>query len=448
VIVTGSLPVDSHKCFVTVTPARALDSIQGVATLLPGRLSDILEKVPGPSLFNGAGIRLDQFIVVLDLDPPGVDIIAAGIGVGDRWDLLGNDKLVIGDIELTLLVASPFSAPQPYGAVTGTITFGGVPFQVETDTDGIVIARLTPGHVLDVSSLIAAFAKSIPADLPQITEAEVRVGPGKQYVIDTVIGGPWHVPAGPKGVAVGPVLLHLENTDPSGSNSPTGRIEGWADLFDVNLHLCDQLGKALELSATLPELEICKLLEEVAPSLPALPGAISSLVLADAGIAFASDANGYSVDVTADFKSAKTDFGAVELIVQKVNDQWEAALGFQLPDHWRLSTLTDTLRSFDGMSLTNTGFIASSFNGEPGFRRVHVPLESGQVTHGIRVASTLSLTTGQIAGVSMNWVGRQVLRGCDHAALSANLDADLQAFDIEASVDGDVPLGGLPVTFQ
>ncbi|MCI0433671.1 MAG: hypothetical protein L0271_08475 [Gemmatimonadetes bacterium] len=446
--VSGSLPVDSDKLFVTISPAKPLGSIQDVAALMPGPLQSILEKVPGPKLFEGSGLGLDHVIVILDLGTPAVDVIAAGIGGAQNWDLLGDRTLVISGVELTLLVSSPFSAPQPYAALTGTITFGGVPFEVTTTTEKTVVAQLVPGHQLDIGAFASTFLPAIPADLPAITMLEMRVGPGTTYTMAVGIAGPWHIPAGPAGLAIGPVFVHVKHEDSSAS-PPAGYIEGWAELFGVTLHLSDDLGGPLELGATLPPLAIGKVLAHFAPSFIPVPDAIAKLELRNAGIDFLKDGSAYRVDLATAVSTGHTDFGTVELVVQDIAGKWEAALGFQLPDDWQLSALSDALHAFDGMRLSGTGFVLSTFSGDPGFRRIHVPLEAGRVRPGIRLASTLSLAEGEVAGVSMAWVSRKLLGGrVDHATLAADLDAQLTAFDVAASIDGVFPLGNLPVMFR
>ncbi len=447
--VTGSLPLDSSKLFLTVSPARRIGGIGDVGSLLPGRLDAILERVPGPRLFDTTGLGLDHVILVLDLDPPGVDLIAAGIGGAKDWDLLADRRLVVSGVELTLLVADPFGHAQPYGALTGTLTFAGAPFRVTTATDKTVIAQLEGGHVVDLSTFASTFMPSIPADLPAITTLEMHVGPGTAYAMTAGISGPWRIPAGHADLAVGPVLLHIEKTDRAADAKPTGRIEGWAGLFGVTLHLSDDLAGPVELNAKLPPLAIGDVLAEFVPSFIPIPDVIRSLSLDDADIDLVRDGSTYRVDLATDVRTAAVEFGTVELLVQKIGGAWEAALGFQLPDDWRLSALSQALEGLDDLRFSGTGFVLSSFDGQPGFRHIDIPLPDGKVLRGIRLASTLSLTQGGMAGVRLDWVNRTIFDGhVDHATIAAELAADLTAVDISAAIDGEFELITGFVTFR
>ena len=472
-----------------LVPGRvALDDVAVTISVTPGGDSTTFD-VTGTATLAGTGISLtvahddaETYAVSLATEGDqriGAATIAAFVGDDLQSHLpsqlsglteagLADAKVVITtggveSVELTLSTGSPIALPDPVGVtveevsvhvavehvkdpatrtvavrVEGTATFAGAGIVVRIERDPAeqgaaawtLHAGLADGATLTGSAVAAAYGQTIPSEVPELalsTCALDAVLDGSRVTFTAASPTDWTIPVGPDGLGVGQLAVAFSrHTADAEGRTVTGSISGVVHLGGVDVPVTYAVPGGLILHATIPSVAPFALLQDVVGATTlgalALPPELVALSLTD--IVLSIDVEQAEVS----FAASGPGFKRVQAVARKATT-WGFALGIELDDTYRFSSLSPSLASLDTVHLPDALIVISSFDDTTFTFEELQPVAGKGVSKGLLVDGRLDLSG----------LGADKFLGEAHLDVKAKVGSSLADLRLEAGI-GDVTI--------
>lgn len=404
-----------------------IDQLAGVVgaedptRVLPAQLADI------------AGLSIEA--LELTMNRGGVESLHASVATTRSLDL--PDPFAISIRRLTLDIAVEHAGDAATRAISvslgGDARFAGADIMMAIDrTDGQwhLIGHLRPGSTLSASAIARTYGAGLPAQLPELalTEFALTVALGTGEVSVTAASSTeWTVPIGPSGIGVGNLAVTFARHAPDANGRTfTGSVAGEVHLGGAMIPVSFGIPGGLQLSATAPRFAPFDLLQDlcgetVVGSL-ALPSELLGLTLTQLELI---------IDVERSevvFAATGPGFKRVQAVVRKATS-WGFAVGIELDDDYRFSSLSPTLGGLDRVHLPDALIVIASFD-DAAFRFDELQPTAGTgVTRGLLVDGRLDLSG----------LGADKFLGRGHLDVMAHVGTKLSDLSLAAEI-GDVDI--------
>ncbi len=420
-----------------VTVATAGDRRLGAATIASFVGDDLSSHLPGQlSGLTDAGLAEAKVVLTAD----GVD-----------------------DVELTLSTATPVALPDPIGVtvdgvsvhvavshptvaatrsvaveVEGSATFAGAAFAVKIARDPAAAgaaawslhAGLAEGSALSAAAVATAYGQVIPDGVPDLALSACALDAvldGSSVTFTATSPTDWTVPVGPDGIGVGQLSVtfgrHAADAD---GHTVTGSISGVVHLGGVDVPVTYAVPGGLVLHASVPQVAPFALLQDVVGAATVgaltLPPELLALTFTDVVL---------SIDVAAaelSLAASGPGFKRVQTVVRKATT-WGFAVGIELDDSYKFSSLSPALAGLDTVHLPDALIVISSFDDTAFTFEELQPVAGKGVSKGLLVDGRLDLSG----------LGADKFLGEAHLDVKAEIGASLADLRLEAAL-GDVTI--------
>ncbi|TWP37119.1 hypothetical protein [Leekyejoonella antrihumi] len=317
--------------------------------------------------------------------------------------------------------------------ITGTATFAGAGVTLAISRDPAAMgaaawslhAGLAAGATLSASAVATAYGLSVPSSLPDLALSGCALDAaldGSAVSFTATSPTQWRVPVGPDGISVGQLAVAFDRTK-AGS---TGSVSGTVQLAGVNVPVTYAVPGGLTLHATIDTAAPFALIEDVvgAASVGALtlPPELVALTLTDVVLAIDVDKAELS------FAATGPGFKRVQAVVRK-GTSWGFALGIELDDDYRFSSLSPALTGLDTVHLPDALIVISSFD-DTTFTFDELQPEAGTgVSEGVVLDGRLDLSG----------LGADKFLGEAHLDVKAQIGPSLADLELDAGV-GDITI--------
>ena len=381
---------------------------------------------------------------------------------------LADAKVVITtggveSVELTLSTGSPIALPDPVGVtveevsvhvavehvkdpatrtvavqVEGTATFAGAGIVVRIERDPAeqgaaawtLHAGLADGATLTGSAVAAAYGQTIPSEVPELALSACTLDAvldGSSVTFTAASPTDWTIPVGPDGLGVGHLSVSFARhaADAEG-RTVTGSISGVVHLGGVDVPVTYAVPGGLTLHATIPSVAPFALLQDVVGATTlgalALPPELVALSLTDIELSIDVD------QAEVSFAASGPGFKRVQAVARK-STTWGFALGIELDDTYRFSSLSPSLASLDTVHLPDALIVISSFDDTTFTFEELQPVAGKGVSRGLLVDGRLDLSG----------LGADKFLGEAHLDVKAKVGSSLADLRLEAGI-GDVTI--------
>ncbi len=408
----------------------AVPGLAELSTLVGG--ADLVDTLPA-GLSGLPGFVLSGTEMVLNAS--GVQSARLTVRGGSSWALPEPIGLSIDELGLTIAVEHPSDPSTRTVQVTieGAATFAGAAIAVtlrREDGEWTLTGGLQPGSSLTASAVAAFYGTGLPAHLPELALSEFTVtaelSTGK-IAVSASSATAWTVPVGPDGVGVGALSVgfsrHAADAD---GRTFTGSISGEVHLGGIVVPVSFAVPGSLLLTATVPTFAPFSLLQDlcgtaVVGSL-ALPPELLALTLTD-------------MELTIDVERSEVSFGAtgpgfkrVQAVVRKATS-WGFAVGIELDENYKFSSLSPALGGLDGVHLPDALIVISTFDDTAFSFDALQPVAGTGVEHGLLVDGRLDLSG----------LGADKFLGESHLDVKAHVGTKLSELSLAAAV-GDIAI--------
>lgn len=425
----------SQVTLAALSAAAVADGSADPLGALPGALAAVLSEV-----------AISRVSVGVDLDAHRLTDIALTVAAGSPWQLV-PDHLELDGLEVTLTVTR--AATSTTIEVSGRATFAGAAVVLNIAHDSAaqggaawtVHAGLAPDATLSASAVAAAYGVGLPANLPELALSGCALDAvldGSAVTFTATSPTEWTLPVGPDGLGVGQIGVSFavaaaasEGADGGGSESAssrtvTGSVTGVVHLGGVDVPVSFTVPGGLTLHATIPEVAPFALLQDVCGAVAvgslSLPPELLALTLTDLEL---------SIDVEhgqVSFAASGPGFHRVQAVARKATT-WGFAVGIELDDNYRFSSLSPALGGLDAVHLPDALIVISSF-ADAAFRFDELqPIAGTGVSRGLLVDGRLDLSG----------LGADRFLGESHLDVKAEVGTSLADLRLEAGV-GDVTI--------
>ncbi|HEY7815843.1 MAG TPA: hypothetical protein VIC62_21540, partial [Nakamurella sp.] len=365
----------------------------------------------------------------------GVDSLHATVTTTRSIDLPDPFALSIQRLSIDIAVAHAGDAAARSVAVTvgGEARFAGADITMtiaRTDGQWQLTGSLRAGSTLTASAITRTYGAGLPANLPELalTELTLAVGFGTGEV--TVTAGStteWTLPVGPDGIGVGGLAVSFSRHAPDADGRTfTGSISGEVHLGGAVLRVGFDVPGGLRLSATAPRFAPFALLQDLCGATVVgslgLPAELLALALTDLELTIDVDRS------EASFAATGPGFKRVQAVVRKATS-WGFAVGIELDDTYRFSSLSPALGGLDRVHLPDALIVISSFD-DTAFRFDELQPRAGTgITRGLLVDGRLDLSG----------LGADKFLGESHLDVTAHIGSTLGSLSLAAGI-GDVDI--------
>ena len=235
------------------------------------------------------------------------------------------------------------------------------------------------------------------------------------------------MPIGPDGIGIGALAVEFSRhaADAAG-RTLTGKISGEVHLGGVVLPVSYSVPGGLTLTASLPTFAPFALLQDLcgasAVGSLALPPELLELTLTDLELAI--DVERAEVS----FAATGPGFKRVQAIVRK-GTSWGFAVGIELDDNYRFSSLSPALGGLDTVHLPDALIVISTFDDTAFTFDQLQPVAGTGVSHGLLVDGRLDLSG----------LGADKFLGKSHLDVKAHVGTKLSELSLAAGI-GDVTI--------
>ncbi len=412
----------SQVTLATISQAALTTGSVDPLTVLPPALAQTL----APVAITSVGVSLDlaaHRLVGFDLQ----------VGAVASWSLMAG-SVQLDDPSFRLAFAATATGPSVQASAAAT--FAGAEFVITLGRDPVsagaaawsLHAGLADGATLSVAAVATAFGLALPAGVPELalsgcTLDAVLDGSAVTFAATSPTG--WTLPFGPSGLGLGQLALTFTRQHtPDGAGSSTGSIAGVVHLAGVDVPVTYAVPGGLTLHAGVASVAPFALIQDVvgAASVGALtlPPELLTLALSDVVLALDVEAGELS------FAAGGPGFKRVQAVVRKATD-WGFAVGIELDDSYRFSTLSPALAGLDAVRLPHALIVISSFDDTSFTFEELQPVAGTGVSKGV-------LLDGQL---DLSGLGADTFLGRAHLDVKARIGASLADLELDAGV-GDV----------
>jgi len=408
----------------------AVPGIGEIAGLVGG--ADLTSALPS-GLSDVPGFVLSDVAVLLTA--ASVESAHVTVAGGAAWTLPDPIGLTIDELALSIAVEHPADAATRTVQVSidGAATFAEASISVsleEKDGEWTLTGGLQPGSSLTASAIARAYGTGLPAHLPELALSRFTVtadlGTG-DLTVTAASSTEWTVPVGPDGIGVGnlAVMFGRHAADDQG-HTFTGSISGEVHLGGLVVPVSYPVPGGLKLTATAASFAPFAVLQNlcgatVVGSL-ALPPELLALALTD-------------LELTIDVERSEVSFAAtgpgfkrVQAIVRKATS-WGFAVGIELDDSYRFSSLSPALGGLDSVHLPDALIVISTFDDAAFSFDELQPVAGTGVEHGLLIDGRLDLSG----------LGADKFLGESHLDVKAHVGTKLSELSLAAGI-GDVTI--------
>ncbi|WP_347354840.1 hypothetical protein [Intrasporangium sp.] len=387
---------------------------------LPAQLSDL------------AAVGLSDAAVVLTAD--GLDSVEASLATGSPIPLPDPLDVTLQDITVHVTVEHPTDPATRTVAldIAGTATFAGVAVVVRIERDPAggawsLHAGLASGASLTASAVATAYGLTVAADLPELTLTDLILDArldGSTVTLEAASPTEWTVPVGPDGIGVGQLRVSFEHHSGAEGKGTTGSVSGVIHLAGIEIPVRYAVPGGLSLHASIAKLAPFALIQDVVGSTPltalTLPPELTALTLTD--VVLTVDAEHSELSLAA----SGPGFRRVQGIVRK-GTTWGFAVGIELDDDYRFSSLSPALGGLDAVHLPDALIVIASFD-DAEFTFDELQPDAGKgVSKGAVIDGRLDLSG----------LGADKFLGEAHLDVKAQIGPSLADLQLEAGV-GDI----------
>ncbi|MBB2893766.1 hypothetical protein [Flexivirga oryzae] len=434
---TGTLTVGSASVTVEVTPPADGSPAQvrvDLSTLTVGALiaaagsSDPLSSLP--SALTGAISSAAVTSVSISVDLAGHRLVGCELTVSavPSWAPGGVE---LDDFAVT--VALTRSSDGTAIDVTGTAVFAGAGVAVSITRDPAVTgagawslhAGLADGATLDVSAAAAAYGLTVASALPDLVLTGCALDgtlDGSAVSFTASSSTDWTIPVGPDGISVGELAVEFSRNT-AGS---TGSVSGTVRLAGVDVPIAYAVPGGLTVHATIGKVAPFALIQDVVGAASvgalALPPELVALALTDVMLAIDVDKAELS------FAATGPGFKRVQAVVRK-GTSWGFAVGIELDDDYRFSSLSPALSGLDTVHLPDALIVISSFDDTAFTFDELQPVAGTGVSEGVLLDGRLDLSG----------LGADKFLGEAHLDVKAEIGPSLADLELDAGV-GDITI--------
>ncbi|MDN5796623.1 MAG: hypothetical protein L0H79_12820 [Intrasporangium sp.] len=327
-----------------------------------------------PSQLSGLGdAGLADAAVVLSAD--GLDSIAVTLSTGSPIPLPDPLAVTVQDISVHVAVQHPTdpAARTVDVSIGGTATFAGAAVVVKIERDPAATgaaawslhAGLAPGASLTVPAVATAYGLSVPNDLPELALTDCALDAtldGSTVTFSAASPTEWTVPVGPDGIGIGQIHVTFDRRPghrAGAGSTTTGSVTGVIHLAGIVIPVTYAVPGGLSLHASIATVAPFALIQDVvgAATLAALtlPPELTALTMTD--VVLAIDAEHAELS----FAATGPGFKRVQAVVRK-STTWGFAVGIELDDDYRFSSLSPALAGLDTVHLPDALIIIASFD--------------------------------------------------------------------------------------
>ncbi len=417
-----------------------------------------------------------------DIAVPGLAELSGLVGAGDLADSLpaGLSRLpglVLSDTEmmlgaagvqsarLTVRTRSAWQLPDPIGlsvdgpaltiavehpaddgtrtvdmSITGAATFAGAAITVSgerKDARWTLAGALLPGSSLTAASVARTCGVSLPAHLPELVlsgftvTADLATG---ELSVSASSDSSWTVPVGPDGIGVGALSVDFARhaADAQGRTA-TGAVSGEVHLGGMVVPVMFAVPGGLLLTATAPTFTPFSMLQDLCGA-----AALGSLSLPPELLAITLTDLALTIDVErseVSFAATGPGFKRVQAVVRKATS-WGFAVGIELDDGYKFSSLSPALGGLDGVHLPDALIVISTFDDSAFTFDELQPVAGTGVEHGLMVDGRLDLSG----------LGADNFLGQSHLDVKAHVGTTLSELSLAAGVGDIVITDGVVLT--
>jgi hypothetical protein len=403
----------------------AVPSLTEVAALVGA--GDVIASVP-PALSGLPGFVLSGTELVLGSG--GVQSARLTVRSGSAWLLPDPIGLSVDALALTVAVEQPADPGTRTVdvSIAGDATFGGAAITVwieQKDAHWTLTGGLQPGASLTASAVARSYGVSLPTHLPELVlsgfSVTARLDTGEVSVTassDTA----WTVPLGPDGVGVGALSVRFARhaADAQG-RTVTGSVSGEVHLGGIVLPVSVAVPGNLLLTATAPSFAPFSVLQDLCGA-----AAVGSLALPPELLAIALTDLVLTIDVErseVSFAATGPGFKRVQAVVRK-GTSWGFAVGIELDENDKFSSLSPALGGLDGVHLPDALIVISTFDDSAFTFDELQPVAGTGVEHGLLVDGRLDLSG----------LGADKFLGESHLDVAAHVGTTLSDLSLAAGV--------------
>ncbi|MFC6704581.1 hypothetical protein [Flexivirga alba] len=317
--------------------------------------------------------------------------------------------------------------------ITGTASFAGAGMVVNVKRDPSATgaaawslhAGLTDGATLNASAVAAAYGLTVASSLPDLILSGCALDAtldGSAVSFTATSPSQWTVPVGPDGISVGKVAVAFSRT----TTGSTGSVSGTVHLGGVDIPIAYAVPGGLTLHATVDSVAPFALIQDVVGAAGvgalSLPPELVSLALTDVVLAIDVDKAELS------FAASGPGFKRVQAVVRK-GTGWGFAVGIELDDDYRFSSLSPALTGLDTVHLPDALIVISSFDDTAFTFDELQPVAGKGVSEGVLLDGRLDLSG----------LGADKFLGEAHLDVKAEIGPSLADLELDAGV-GDITI--------
>jgi hypothetical protein len=416
----------------------------GIALPDPGAIAglaggeDVASQLP-PGLDELPGLTLSDVAIVLPAQG-GVDSVRATLSTSRGLELPEPIGLSLDGLSLTAHVDHPADAAQRAVtlAVAGSATFAGATVEVrlertpgeEDKAEWKLSGGLAEGSVLSAATIASSYGASLPPQLPDLVLSELELDAvlgGSELSVKAASTTEWTLPVGPDGLGVGALHVELKHHAPDEQGrSFEGTIAGEVHLGGIVVPVSYSTPGGLKLTATVDSIEPFKLLQDACGAVAvrdlALPPELLALSLERVDLEIDAERSELS------FAATGPGFKRVQAVVRK-GTSWGFAVGIELDDQFKFSSLSADLASLDSVHLPDALIVISSFADEAFVFDELQPIAGTGIERGLLVEGDLDLSG----------LGADEFLGQSHLDVKAHVGTKLSDLRLEAGI-GDVTI--------
>ncbi|MBO1756636.1 hypothetical protein [Allobranchiibius sp. CTAmp26] len=434
---TGTLTVGPDSVSVQVTPPADGSPAQVQADLSQLTLGALIADAGSADPLASLPSALAQAVSSAAIASVAVSVDLAGHRlVGCALTVDAVPSWAPGGVELddfAVSVALTRTADGTGVAVTGSATFAGAGVAVTISRDAAATgaaawklhAGLADGATLDVTAVATAYGLAVPSSLPDLALSACALDAtldGSDVSFTATSPTQWTLPVGPSGISVGAIAVAFGRTE-TGS---TGSVSGTVHLGGIDVPITYAVPGGLTLHATIDTVAPFALIQDVvgATSVGALnlPPELVALALTDVVLAIDVDQAELS------FAASGPGFKRVQAVVRK-STSWGFAVGIELDDDYRFSSLSPTLAGLDTVHLPDALLVVSSFDDTTFTFDELQPVAGTGVSEGV-------LLDGQL---DLSGLGADKFLGEAHLDVKAQIGPSLADLELDAGV-GDITI--------
>ena len=426
-----------------VSLATTGDQRLGAATIASFVGDDLTSHLPSQlssqlSSLSGAGLTDAKVGFVAGT----LDSVEVSLSVGRPIGLPAPAAITVGEVTLHVLVEHPTDAAARTVAVSiaGTATFAGAAFVVTIERDPMATgagawslhAGLAPDAVLTASAVASAYGVMLPRDLPDLALTGCALDvtlDGSSVSFTAGSSTDWTVPVGPGGIGVTGLAVAFSRhaaTEGASGSTVSGSVSGVVHLAGVDVPVRYAVPGGLTLHATLSQVAPFALLNDVVGAT-----AVGALTLPPELVALALTDVVLSIDVDKaelSFAAGGPGFKRVQAVVRK-GTSWGFAVGIELADDYRFSSLSSALAGLDSVHLDDALIVISSFD-DTAFTFDELQPDAGTgVSKGVVIDGRLDLSG----------LGADTFLGEAHLDVVARVGPSLADLELDAGV-GDIAI--------